>query len=144
MCCFPLYLLKHINAGIDDLFNVMSELLPVLSKWKHIGLALGLDHSELKMIERENRDNLQDCLTEVLTLWLNKAYNTEIFGEPSWELLVRAVANPAGGNNSALAEEIVMNCRGICMSGYLVLALSSFAKLEMHGSRWLSQSPYYA
>ena len=82
------------------------ELEPVTERWKHIGLALRLDPSELKKIERENRDNLEDCLTEVLTLWLKKAYNTERFGEPSWELLARAVAHPAGGNNPALAQEI--------------------------------------
>ena len=78
----------------------------MVARWKHIGLSLRLDNSELKRIERENRDNLEDCLTEALALWLNKAYNTERFGEPSWELLARAVADPAGGNNPALAEEI--------------------------------------
>ena len=82
------------------------KILPVTQRWKHIGLALGLDPNELKKIERENRDNLEDCLTEALTLWLNKAYKYEIFGEPSWELLAGAVADPAGGNNPALAEEI--------------------------------------
>ena len=93
-------------SGVDDLFDVKVELEPVTDRWKHIGLALRLDLSELKKIERENRDNLEDCLTEVLTLWLNKAYNTERFGVPSWELLARAVAHPAGGNNPVLAEEI--------------------------------------
>ena len=83
-----------------------SELAPVTARWKYIGLALRLDPSELKKIERENRDSLEDCLTEVLILWLNGNYNTERFGDPSWELLARAVADPAGGNNCALAEEI--------------------------------------
>ena len=78
----------------------------MVARWKHIGLALRLNPSELKKIERENRDNLEDCLNEALTLWLNKAYNTERFGEPSWELLARAVAHPAGGNNPALSEEM--------------------------------------
>ena len=93
-------------SGVDDLFDVMVELEPVTDRWKHIGLALRLDPSELKVIERENRDNLEECLSGVLTLWLKKAYNTERFGEPSWELLARAVAHPAGGDNPVLAEEI--------------------------------------
>ena len=83
-----------------------SKLAPVAVRWKHIGLALRLDPSELKKIERENRD-LEDCLTEALALWLKKAYNTERFGEPSWELLARAVAHPAGGDNPTLAGKIV-------------------------------------
>ena len=74
-------------------------------RWRHIGLALRLDPSELKTIEKE-KDNLEDCLTEVLTLWLKKAYNYDRFGEPSWELLVRAVHDPAGGNNPAVADKI--------------------------------------
>ena len=96
---------KCVSAATDDLFDVKSVLLPVVARWKHIGLVLGLDPSELKRIERENRST-SDCLTRILTLWLKKAYNTERFGEPSWDLLARAVADPAGGNNPALAEEI--------------------------------------
>ena len=110
-------MLNNINADIGDLLDLKRELLPVISRWKHIGLALRLDPSKLKKLERENRDNLEDCLTEVLTLWLKKAYNTEKFGEPSWELLARAVAHPSGGNNPALAEEIGKKYEygGICM-----------------------------
>ena len=99
--------MKNVFPEIDDLIDAKRKLLPVADRWKHIGLALRLDPSELKRIERENRDNLEDCLTEVLTLWLKGNYNMERFGEPSWVLLARAVADSAGGNNSALAEEII-------------------------------------
>ena len=90
------------------MFAVKSELQQVIAKWKHIGLALRLDHGQLKQIEKENRD-LDDCLTEMLTLWLNKSYNVAKFGEPSWELLASAVCCTAGGNKRALAEEIKNN-----------------------------------
>ena len=84
---------------------MVSECEPVTDRWRQIGLALRLDHSQLKKIERENRD-LDDCLSETLSLWLNKSYNTERFGEPSWELLAGAVAHRSGGNNPALTEDI--------------------------------------
>ena len=103
---------NYINAAIDDLFNVKSELLPVTGRWKAIGLALGLKNTELKRIEKENIHDLEDCLTDVLDLWLKGNYNTERFGEPSWELLARAVANHAGGNNTALAEGIASKYEG--------------------------------
>jgi hypothetical protein len=89
----------------------LSELEPVTDRWKHIGLALRLDPSELKKIEKENRD-LDDCLIEMLTLWLNKNYNTKRFGEPSWELLASAVEKRTGGNNAALAETITQTYGG--------------------------------
>ena len=82
-----------------------SQLEPVIDRWKHIGLALRLDPNQVKRIKKENSD-LEDCLTEVLTLWLQKNYNTEKFGEPSWEMLVRAVGHRSGGNDPALAGEI--------------------------------------
>ena len=110
-CFTSLYLFKYINAAIDDLIHVKRELLPVTERWKAIGLALGLKNTELKKIERENRD-LEDCLTDVLDLWLKENYNTERFGEPSWELLARAVADPAGGKDSALAERIATKYGG--------------------------------
>ena len=97
---------------MDDLFDVKRELLPVAARWKGIGLALRLGYSELNHIKIDYT-NCSDRLTRVLTLWLKKAYNTERFGEPSWELLARAVAHPAGGNNPVLAENIAMKYGGI-------------------------------
>ena len=78
---------------------------PVTERWKQIGKALRLRPQQLNVIEAENR-KLCDCLSETLSLWLNKSYNTERFGEPSWELLAGAVAHRSGGNNPALAEDI--------------------------------------
>ena len=77
-----------------------------------MGLALRLDPNQLDVIEKQNSD-LEDSLTKVLTLWLNKNYNTKRFGEPSWELLAKAVAHRAGGSNPALAEEIQTTWRYI-------------------------------
>ena len=108
------------------MFDVKRELQPVTDRWKHIGLALRLDPSELKKIEKENRD-LDDCLVEMLTLWLNKNYNTKRFGEPSWELLASAVENRAGGNNAALAETITQTYGGIYFHGcFAVFSRSPF------------------
>ena len=96
----------------DDLFDVKSELIPVTTRWKHIGLALRLDPAQLSRIESDH-GTVDDCLTEVIHLWLKKAYNTERFGEPSWMLLASAVSHPAGGNDRALAEKITEKYGGI-------------------------------
>ena len=81
-------------------------------KWKDIGLSLRLNPIQLKKIEKENSD-LNHCLTEMLTLWLKGNYDTERFGEPSWELLARAVSDSGGGNNPALAEDIMRRHGGM-------------------------------
>ena len=101
----------HFPAGIDDLFDVL-VLVPITDRWKHIGLALRLDPDLLDVIERDHR-RCEDRLTEVLTLWLKGNYNTERFGEPSWEMLAEAVGHRSGGNNPALAQKIASRYRGI-------------------------------
>ena len=94
------------------MFDVKSELEPVSARWRDIGLALRLTPDKLDAIEKD-RHNCKDCLTEVLTLWLKRNYDTERFGEPSWELLAKAVGHPSGGNDSALAQKISKRRRGI-------------------------------
>ena len=98
--------------------------MPAIRKWKDISLALGLPPSKLAKIERESEDPC-DCLTQCLTLWLKREYKTEKFGKPSWMLLARAVGDPAGGNDPALAEEITNRHGGICMSVFCVLNISA-------------------
>ena len=94
-----------LYTGMEDLRDVRSALGPVIARWKHIGLTLGLDPGQLEAVERD-KGNCEDCLTEVLTLWLKRNYNTERFGEPSWEMLARAVGHRYGGNDPTLAREI--------------------------------------
>jgi hypothetical protein len=93
------------NLCINDLAAVKTELLSVTARWRQIGEVLELAPPKLEVIAAENSD-LEICLSKVLSQWLNKAYNTERLGEPSWKLLARVVANPAGGDNPALAQQI--------------------------------------
>ncbi|CAI8040242.1 hypothetical protein GBAR_LOCUS22432 [Geodia barretti] len=90
---------------IKDLFSVCSELVGVAHKWKKVGLALRLDPDLLDRIEAEKND-IKNNLLETLKEWLKKSYDTESFGDPSWKLLVDAVAHPFGGEDRALAMEI--------------------------------------
>ena len=93
------------SADIIDLFDVYTELLNVAHNWRGVGIALRLHPDLLNRIEADH-SNVKTRLEKVLTEWLQKAYDTTRFGQPSWQLLVTAVAHPAGGNNHALAEQI--------------------------------------
>ena len=99
------------RAGISNLFTVCSELVPVAHKWKKIGLALRLDPNLLNRIEAKTNDT-EDNLSDVVEEWLKKSYNTESFGDPSWKLLVDAVAHPFGGKDRALALQIAAKYNG--------------------------------
>ena len=89
------------------------------SKWKNIGLALRLAPDSLNTLSI--KEDVTDCLREVLTQWLKKTYNVKRFGEPSWKLLVKAVSDQAGGNDRALAQRIAQKHQGIYDSTVYVM-----------------------
>ena len=107
-------IIVFLCADIDDLIDVKCELLDVSHNWKGVGEALRLKPALLSRIQANHPTDVIACLTETLTEWLNKSYNTSRFGPPSWKLLVAAVANPAGGNDGALAEQIAQKYNGKC------------------------------
>ena len=92
--------------ALIDLFEAVSKLIPVATKWRNIGLALRLDHHQLSAVET-SRSDTNDCLIDMLLLWLNKTYNVEKHGEPTWQRLSDAVRHPAGGNNPSVADSLL-------------------------------------
>ena len=80
-------------------------------KWKKIGLALRLDPNLLNRIEARKNDT-EENLSDVVEEWLKMSYDTEKFGDPSWKLLVDAVAHPFGGKDRALALQIAAKYKG--------------------------------
>ena len=94
------------HSDLDDLFDVQKELNPASAKWKSIGIALRLKPNTLDGINTCNNGDPISCLTSMVTEWVNRNYNVEKFGEPTWRWLVEAVGDPAGGANVALARDI--------------------------------------
>ena len=93
------------SADINDLFDIRYELLSVAHNWRGVGRTLRLHPDLLNRIGAHHSD-VTSCLEGVLTEWLKREYDTTRFGLPSWQLLVTAVAHPAGGNDHALAGQI--------------------------------------
>ena len=81
-------------------------MMPVASSWKTIGRGLRIDSGHLNVIQESNFGKPKDCLSEMLTCWLNRNYNVERFGEPTWRAVVKVVADPAAGDNCSLALSI--------------------------------------
>ena len=83
----------------------MAELKNVLARYREIGSRLHLKNDQLNVIGSGNPGAAQ-AMEAVIVEWLNKNYNTQRFGPPTWKALVAAVANTLGGNNKAEAERI--------------------------------------
>lgn len=78
-------------------------MVSATASWHAIGIGLGVGPGILAQIEGKKPI---DCMIVVLTNWLKKNYNVVRFGEPTWRIVVKVVANPAAGNDFALASHI--------------------------------------
>ena len=92
--------------GEDDHFDILTEMMAVAGSWKTVGRGLRIDSGHLNVIQESNSGKPKECLSEMLTCWLNRNYNVERFGEPTWRAVVKVVAHPAAGDNCALALSI--------------------------------------
>ena len=110
-----MWTLYTFPADISNLVYILRDVRSVAPRWKDVGLVLGLHPDELKLIEADHvQKGVTSCLREVVDKWLRKSYDTATHGLPSWELLVAAIADPIGGDNPALAEQIAIKHNGKC------------------------------
>ena len=82
----------------------MIELLPLEGCYYELGEGLGLSEDYLGII-RDSRNPLK----EVVMAWLQRQYDMQKFGQPTWRMLVKTVDNLAGGKKHQLAKEIAAN-----------------------------------
>ena len=96
-----------IIIGADHLRDVVREVISRRSSYYALGRGLGLPVDILESIQRQYEStDLGQALNEVLLAWLRQRYNTEELGRPTWQMLVRAIADQGGLNDPALAREI--------------------------------------
>ena len=66
--------MKQQDMATLDLFDVKAKLTGIVGRWWDIGLVLRLRDHDLSAIATGGR-HVKDCLTDMLRLWLNKAYD---------------------------------------------------------------------
>ena len=116
-----------VYSDLDDLFDVQKELISVSAQWKSIGIALRVKLNVLDAIQTRYSGDPPACLTSTVTEWLNRNYNVKRFGEPTWQALVKAVCDPAGGANMALARDMATRHKAGGMSNrYICCTLGRF------------------
>ena len=88
----------------DNLGTLSEELEGVASCWKCFGTQLGIKFDTICMIDTDHRD----CLSK-LTATLSAFLKWNGKKKPTWAVITNAVANPAGANDPAKAENIARN-----------------------------------
>ena len=91
--------------------DILEAVLPIQSAYFALGRSLRLRPADLRSIQAAypSESDAEQALSDTLELWLQKKYNAERFGPPTWRMLVEAVDRKTGGNNHELAKEIVSN-----------------------------------
>ena len=81
----------------------------IKSVYLTLGQALNLPAEKLSEICKAYPDDAELALNDVLLLWLQKGYNVDRFGPPTWRMIVKAVDSPVGCNDHNLAKKIASN-----------------------------------
>ena len=88
-----------LYTDIADLAHV-KRFLKNVNDWQSLGLELGLLYPTLKRMKKEQREDVNDCMMEMLAAWLQQQDNVSQVGAPSWGELQRAL-NDIGENELA-------------------------------------------
>ena len=107
-------LLCPLFTAEDDVHDVYEEVFTMAGHWRKIARGLRLSSATISLIVSKSNNDSEDCLFNILEIWLKRTYNTERYGNPSWRMLVKCIANPAGGADPALAEVIAKRHQGKC------------------------------
>ena len=84
----------------------MDVVATLAANYYDLGQALKIRAGELKIIKNNHQGDMKTALQEVIIQWLKQNYNVPKFGEPTWRMLVKAVAQRSGGGDGALARKI--------------------------------------
>ena len=69
------YYCVFLLADEDDLRDMISAVTSLAGRWKDLGISLGVRASDLDTILANNPHSSNNCLREVLSLWLRQDYN---------------------------------------------------------------------
>ena len=95
-----------IHTATNCTEEVMGEVNILADSWQKILMFLHLPSLMKSSIAAAHPTDPSACLRTVIVLWLQREYDVKQYGSPSWRALVQAVADPAGGNDSDLADSI--------------------------------------
>ena len=92
---------------MPTLATVVNELHEVRAKWYHLGVQLNMRPSDLDAIRAQFMNKPDDCLLEMLSVWLTRTDPSP----PSWERVVDALSSRSIGENEAAERLQSIYCR---------------------------------
>lgn len=71
---------------------VITECSSLATHWEQLSGYLGLSFELIDRIKGDHPNDKVGCWNEALKQWIKQNYKTQRFGEPSWKILLKAVA----------------------------------------------------
>ena len=79
----------------NDLPHLVQELSSAASKWRSIGIELGLKEVELKSIESNHPRQPLECLRDVIFKWLDDGWPPDVGTARRRATLIKALRSPS-------------------------------------------------
>ena len=105
-------LIVYSYVAESDFYDVWEDIFGLAGEWRSVLSGLRIYPSVKSTIGTTYNNDPSACLEAGLLAWLRKDFDVKKYGLPSWRTLVKAVANPTGGKNTALAQKIAQNHPG--------------------------------
>ena len=128
----------HSLTDEEHIHDVLQEVVHIQAKYFQFGVQLGVPGQKLNAIRTTFNHDIFQAFYEVLLVWLRHTYSVEKYGLPTWQKLVEAVDNPAGGDNHALAKSIASHHPAI--STYTNVCTSQPKKKKAHSEYTLVEA----
>jgi hypothetical protein len=87
-----LYVFYAVDLVPDNIRELSSSLVDASPEWFTLGLQLGINYTDLKMIEQNNH-RVQDRFMKMLSVWLEMTNPC-----PTWDGLIKALESPSVGH----------------------------------------------
>lgn len=107
------FLVLVCNTDDDDLSSIYNAVRPLSAHWYSLGCSLGLPPSLMDKIQQDVVNDADKCLIKCLQNWLDRNFNHEKNGAPSWRRLVKAISNT--GHNQKLAAALLDQHKGMAL-----------------------------
>ena len=111
---------------VNDLQNVSQALKGAYfpsDKWSSLGLNLGLQQPTLTTIEANHKGDVERCLRECLTEWLNQADNVNENGGPTLDSLAGALMKIKQNAAAGKIKEIGKKTFNVPLTIYYIILL---------------------
>ena len=74
--------MSNTTAGEDDLRDVIQSVVVLAGRWEDLGLCLRLRIIDLHAIQSNYPHSSNECLREMLCLWLRQCYSVSATLQP--------------------------------------------------------------